>query len=261
MTIDEIKKAVAQRVNYLENKRSGIEKSLARSPKGTLYISGTRYYKKHDDNARREYLSKDKEKEIQDLENKAYWIRLLDSIEKEIELNKKFLRSAEKIESAESIYLRISPNRRHLILPFVFDDIEEEAKRFLSFKDRSHVVETGLHSINGENVRSKSELIIADRLKHHNIPYMYEPAVHLGNSGKVWFPDFYVMNKRTGDTYLWEHFGMLSNEDYCNSFQYKLEQYAEMDVFVGQNLIITTESSTHQLNTDHVDRLIEKYLL
>lgn len=265
MNFEEIVKVIDQRVSYLENKKTKIEKKLALSPKGSLYVSPDgnqiKYYKKIIGEKKRIFLSKDKEKEIRELENKAYWKKFKDTAEKELALYNKFLHSAEKIESAESTYLRIAPERRHLIVPFEFDDIEKKAKTFLSFKDGSHVTKTSLQTINGEKVRSKSELIIADRLKHHGIPYMYEPSVHLGDMDKVWLPDFYVMNKRTGETFLWEHFGMLGNENYCDSFQYKLEQYAEFGIFVGQQLIITTESTTHQLNTDHVDRLIKKYLL
>jgi len=53
---------------------------------------------------------------------------------------------------------------------------------------------------------------------------------------------------------------MLDNKEYCEDCQIRLETYAKHGYFPGDNLIITTESSSHSLNLEYVDCLIDKYL-
>jgi len=69
-----------------------------------------------------------------------------------------------------------------------------------------------------EKVRSKSEVIIADRLFINAIPYEYERGLivkipktaECPETEMVWNPDFRVLNVRTGKEYIWEHFGRMS---------------------------------------------------
>lgn len=264
MRLEDIRKSVAQRLKDLEKTHVSVEKELEESPEGSLHVRRTdcavRYYWKKPGEKEIHYLSGKKEDVTRRLEDKAYLLQLKESLSDEIACCKKYLHQTEKIVSAESVYLNIEADRRHLIQPYGFGVSDKEVKRFMSFKNMSHVDKSNFKTLSGEKVRSKSELIISDRLKYHGIPYLYEPSIHLDDNGTIWNPDFYVLNKRTGEAFLWEHFGMLANEDYCNNFQYKLERYSEAGIFVGKQLIITTESTSHQLNTDYVDRLIEQYL-
>lgn len=57
----------------------------------------------------------------------------------------------------------------------------------------------------GETVRSKSEVIIANTLARQQIPYRYEYPVKLKTYTA--HPDFYCLNLRTRQEYLWEHLG------------------------------------------------------
>ena len=57
-------------------------------------------------------------------------------------------------------------------------------------------------SENGEFMISKSEVIIADKLKHHKIPYAYEYPLK-DDSGVVIHPDFTIEDADTGIIYYW----------------------------------------------------------
>lgn len=111
----------------------------------------------------------------------------------------------------------------------------------------------------GEHVRSKSEVIIADRLKDNGVPYHYEP-VFMVDENEWSYPDFLVLNKHTRQEFLWEHFGRMDDPSYCSNAIGKIELYAALGYYEGVNLICSFESSEHPLSLVHIDRLIEKHL-
>ena len=113
---------------------------------------------------------------------------------------------------------------------------------------------------NNEIVRSKSEKIIADKLKSMNIPYKYEEGVKLKN-GKIVYPDFTVLNMRTRKEVYWEHFGMMSKLEYCENTLKKIEEYNLNGKELGEGLVCTFESLNHQLNYKVLDELIRKYMM
>lgn len=94
----------------------------------------------------------------------------------------------------------------------------------------------------GNFVRSKSEVIIANLLHAAGINYRYEEPLHY-NGGKI-LPDFtiYLSN---GRKIFWEHIGMLGVEDYDRRWAEKLDVYEKF--FAGQ-IRKTYESGT--LSTD-----------
>ena len=54
--------------------------------------------------------------------------------------------------------------------------------------------------------------------------------------------------------------GMMTSRDYANDFVQRLSQYSQNNIFPGKNLLITTESDIHPLNTRDVERLIKSFL-
>lgn len=160
------------------------------------------------------------------------------------------------------MFLKIPLQKRHLIEPYRFVKDEKTIRRFQVPSGKGRVKSSHFVTLNRENVRSKSEVIIADRLKNAGVLYTYEPPTMIDeDSLELWYPDFLCLNSRTGKTYYWEHFGILDNSEYRQGFLYKIEMYAEVGIFVGKKLIISMESSEYPLSTEHVDRLIKEYLL
>jgi len=109
-------------------------------------------------------------------------------------------------------------------------------------------------------VRSKSEKIIADTLERRGIPYRYEAPLIL-QDGVTVYPDFSLLNVRRRKEYIWEHLGMMDNEDYARSAVTKLNSYINSGFFPGEQLILTMESQKTPLGTKTIERMIERYLI
>lgn len=225
-----------------------------------------RYYKdRSSQGLNMEYLGKNKTDEIKRLEEKNYYSKLLRILKKEEMIMLEILHLLEEKPDYESVFFDIPENKRHLITPYQekLERIKDE--KLLEWHNRvlrkkSTGFEKAYITNNGETVRSKSEVIIADRLLFAGVPYYYESPLLIGNI-QTWHPDFKILNKRTGEVYWWEHFGLMDDPEYCASCESKLEIFADNGIFYGKNLIITMESSLHSLNTVFVDSLIKEYLL
>lgn len=106
-------------------------------------------------------------------------------------------------------------------------------------------------------MRSKSEVIIADRLTANDIPYYYEGEIGAADFIPSVRPDFLVLNKRERRVYVWEHMGRMDDPDYCAKKIGSMEQYAQAGFVQGVNMIVTFESSKHPLNTKYIDQIIK----
>ena len=112
----------------------------------------------------------------------------------------------------------------------------------------------------GEAVRSKSEKIIADKLYMKGIPYVYEQPLYLKGYGYV-VPDFKILNVRTRKEYYLEHFGMMDDSEYSRKALRKIETFQKNNIFPGDNLLMTFETSDGPLNTRILEELVKKYLV
>lgn len=84
-------------------------------------------------------------------------------------------------------------------------------------------------------VRSKSEVIIANMLQTEEIPFKYEVPLY-ADDGTMYLPDFTVTFK--GETFYWEHVGMLDKPSYKAHWEKKQKWYEKH--FPGQ-LLVTYE--------------------
>ena len=93
------------------------------------------------------------------------------------------------------------------------------------------------YTLHGEYVISKSEVILADYLYLHRIPYEYEKPLPLENT--TYYPDFtlFVNDK----VYYLEHLGMLTDAKYRSDWRRKRLAYNRNGIIEGVNLICTRE--------------------
>ena len=112
-------------------------------------------------------------------------------------------------------------------------------------------------SWSGNVLRSKSEAIIDMMLFMSQIPFRYECALSLGEI--ILYPDFTILHPKTGETYYWEHFGMVDNSDYRQAAFSKLQLYIEHKIIPTQNLIVTFETQECPLTSDQVEKVIQHY--
>ena len=110
----------------------------------------------------------------------------------------------------------------------------------------------------GERVRSKSEIIIADLLNRHGIPYRYEYPLYLDGWGKV-YPDFTLLDVRKRKEIYWEHFGMMDDSEYAEKAIQKMTFYEQNNIFTGDKLIVTFETQNHPLNSKQIVELVQHY--
>lgn len=73
-------------------------------------------------------------------------------------------------------------------------------------------------------MRSKSELVIADKLHARGINYAFEQPLVLGE-GRVRYADFTIADDASGVTYYWEHLGLLGDPDYRARWERKQAEY------------------------------------
>ena len=103
----------------------------------------------------------------------------------------------------------------------------------------------------GELVRSKSEMIIANLLYQHRdtILYKYERPLPIVNKGKriIIHPDFTIL----------EHAGMMDGSTYANDFVWKVNTYMKNDLLPGRDVLFTYESQMYPLELKVLKKTID----
>ena len=117
----------------------------------------------------------------------------------------------------------------------------------------------------GELVRSKSELVIADKLYAAGADYDYEKPLLI--AGRKRYPDFTIEDDASGITYYWEHLGLLDDPAYRARWERKREEYLKEGVVpwapgveAERVLIETSDDSGGGLNAQAIAERIRSIL-
>lgn len=111
----------------------------------------------------------------------------------------------------------------------------------------------------GVLVRSKSEVIVADTLTRLGISYDYEKRL-LGKSGHpndFRLPDFTISYE--GDTFYWEHLGMLSVPSYREQWERKKAWY-EKNGYLDR-LITSEDGHDGSINSTTIEKVARERIL
>lgn len=216
------------------------------------------YLKDPDCGAKREYISKNQlhlfKKQIQ----KEYDEKVCELMEEEIVSLERMLKRAENIsQKIKGLYSELPNEMKALIRPVdCFDDDFVHEWESKSYEGKC-IPETKTQFVTdrGETVRSKSELNIANALKKNGIPYKYECPLKLRN-GVILFPDFTVLNVRERKVIYWEHRGMMDDREYCRDSVSRIKTLCKNGIVLGDNLVVTEETSTNPLGTDEIEQVI-----
>ena len=256
------------KIRLLELKKALIQKEKAQKnlPQGHLRIDQShggkkiQYYHRIDPkDFKGKFIPRSKMDLARRLAQKDYDKKVIQELQSQIKLLEKYIRATE--EKISKLYTKLSQTRQTLITPVTLTDQqyaeiwESEEYKGLDFREDA----PEYYTTQGERVRSKSEIIIADTLSRYNIPYRYEHPLYL-KSGRTIHPDFLCLNLRTRQEYFWEHFGMMDDPDYTENAVSKVKLYNENGIFPGINLIITMETQSKQISTQQLERLINAYL-
>ena len=85
----------------------------------------------------------------------------------------------------------------------------------------------------GIPVRSKSEVIVYDRLQSRGLNPEYEQPLTIGDVTK--YPDFTIEDEDSGITYYWEHCGMMYDPRYRDRWERKKSWYFENKILPWQD--------------------------
>ncbi len=202
------------------------------------------------------------------LAQKDYTLKLIKLLEKECTALSEYLAQTKNGTAIQCLYKSLCPARQNLVTPVTLTDQQFTAQwknitwQGLPFAPDAPQYDTA----NGEVVRSKSEVIIADTLARYGIPYRYEFPLQLKKTPKdkgstTFYPDFCCLNIHNRKEIFWEHFGLMDDADYATNAAGKLLLYAENGIFPGHNLIITMETQKEPLNTKLIEKIIREFLL
>ncbi len=190
-----------------------------------------------------------------------------------------------RLLSRELLYTALTRQRNRVVIlhqgarsdlrKYSSDDRSEIARRLTNlFRAPSPIAIDGrffeeylIHRTSrGEMVRSKSEVIVADRLSDLGVEYIYEHPLTI--EGVTKYPDFTIEDIESGSTFYWEHCGMLHVPSYRKRWDEKLAWYKANGILphedgVGENgtLIITSESTRGGISSQEIERIIRTVIL
>lgn len=246
---------------YLEELNKLINEIEIREDTKTLKIDkrdNKEYYRISDINNNRYARISDLE-EVSYIVNTGYYKKTLPILEDKVYAIKKCIKTLES-NDLESVYDKLSPSRKKFVDPLEAS-YEIMLEKWLNKKTEyfDYPNELNIVTKNGEKVRSKSELILADTFYDLGIKYKYEKKLVLKDNS-VKYPDFTFLAKNNTEIY-WEHFGLMDDATYVNKFIRKIKDYERNDIKLWDNLIVTFESSQFPFDNREVIYLAKKYLL
>lgn len=271
--IKQINDAVKIQLESLQALLEQKKKALGKYPAGSLRISKSngcpQYFLIQEGEAGKgTYLPRKKRNLAKSLAQKDYDTTLIPLIESEIKLLQHFLQKSTESQIF-NLYPQLHPARKALANPIYLPDEEfaflwqssKYQKKSFSEVAPEHFTDCGLQ------VRSKSEVIIANKLTALKVPFRYEASLQLKATRNrkaqtiTLHPDFTCLNKRTRQEFIWEHFGMMDDPHYANNAVEKERFYSAAGYIPGVNFIATTETIEHPLNAPYVEQIIKTLLL
>ena len=107
-------------------------------------------------------------------------------------------------------------------------------------------------------MRSKSEVIVADTLSSLGISYDYEQRLQSKTDPNDFrLPDFTVHFE--GDTFYWEHLGMLSVPSYKEAWERK-KQWYEANGF-AKKLITSQDGQDGSIDSAEIERIARRQIM
>ena len=268
--------AVEARITELEQAIKSKLGAVRHAPSGLVRIAIKKdqlqfYRRESTSDTKGKYIPRSQDVLAHSLIQNDYDLKSIPALEEEIKILKQFQKSY-AAKSVERVYEKLAVPRRQIVKPVTLTD-EQYAAAWLKVEYRKKKIAPEvlvLDTENGEKVRSKSEVIIANSLKAAGVPYRYEFPLLMDKNAETpdfpdydfcnLHPDFYCLNLRTRQEFAWEHFGMMDDPDYAKRAAEKIQLYQENGFFPGKNLIITMETSKKPLSSKVLKGIIKEFL-
>lgn len=252
-----------RRLEELYLVRQKLEKRLKIYPVGKIRIARSKhriqyYLRKDPKDKSGVYLPKKEEKKIQFFLQKKYDEDIVKQVNLEIKNLENILKNFNS--NIQKSYSDYPQEIKKYILPIDIDN-EDYIKEWqaIPYERKGVPKDVPVYlTDNGERVRSKSELNIANALHKMEIPYKYECPVVLVN-GRTVYPDFTILDISKRREIYWEHRGMMDDRMYLKQSIQRIKEYEKTGIYIGDNLLITEETSTLPLGTDEIERIIKHF--
>ena len=230
---------------------ASLRKLLENCPDGRLEVTTARrehrFYMVSD--GHKQYLGKKDADLTRGLMEKSYYQKMLKTVDEQSALLAHFLEAFDP-RALIRVYEDMHPERKKIVTPLVLPD-EEYIERWLKIMSEK---------ASGEDYRSRVEVIYHNIYEKYEIPYVYEPSLHLDGYGPA-RPDFAVLNVRTRQTLYHEHFGMMDDEEYRKNNIWKLRCYHKNGYYEGINFFVTMESDGRMIDYEEAEQIVKKYCL
>lgn len=244
------------------------DREVNRLPKGKLEIGlvqkkYTQYHAVVEKDGRKEriYIPKKDSKYAFRLAQRAYDIRMRNAAEKRCKTLAQAAKALRKFD-LQKVFEQESKIRQSLITPLIPTDEQfiEQWYEEHPAGDNPFPKTTTYTTLRGEEVRSKSEKMIADTYYTEGIPYVYEPVIVL-DDGRTFYPDFAVLNVCERKTWYHEHFGMMDSEEYRARAILKMREYNAHGFWPGNNMVFTFEGELIPFDQNELGRIIKEYFI
>lgn len=251
-----------------------IEEFQKNAPKGCLKYQrkGRKTYFYHqfwDENSKswkRKYIKKENSLLMKELAQKHYYTEIYGVINRNVSALKDLIQKYHP-ENVQETYEDLSDVRKKLIEPLVISE-EERIRQW----NLEQYVSNSFHPENlrfeteqGDFVRSKSEVIIANILFQHkkDILYKYEKPLEVlvDRKIKTIYPDFTIMNIHTGKIWYWEHAGRMDDPIYANEFVKKTNTYVTNGFLPGKDVIFTYETMANPIEIFAIRGIVEEMVV
>jgi len=244
-----------------------MEQDLSHLPNGKLRVSQPSrgapqyYFRKDAKDKNGHYLRHQSDADmdlVPKLAQREYAERMLPSVHKISRALQVLIREYQRCSGC---YACLPESKKVLVRSYISSDeeylgrwqAEEYSTNSYPFSGAEYITQKG------ERVRSKSEMIIADRLAAKGIPYRYECALRLSD-GKYIYPDFTILDVKARRVLYLEHFGRLDDPEYLEKALEKLKKYEQSGIYPGEQLIVTVETKTSPLNIRQAEKMWLHYL-
>ncbi len=239
-----------------ENLLKEYDVRLKRLPAGNLCMRRSakraEYYHIDRQTGKYTYIIKENHKLLEDLQLKGYLLTSVKILRKNIKVQKKLLESYLPYNYAYIQSILPAAYRSNLPECKKTDDSDEQYYWEYNEEQKIHITTSGLR------VRSKSEAMIIEMLNARKMKYEYEkPLSLLKNGGSITIHPDFTFKGKYGDNIYWEHFGMLSNEQYRKNALNKIEIYIINGIIPGNNLVITSEKPGGSIDINTISATID----
>lgn len=254
---------VEKRIAYLQKIISEKENAETMRTVETINVSSvngkTQYYLNY--GGERKYLRDSEISKVKELCQNDYDIKVLKAARKELKYLEK-IKSMYQGEVCEAIYEKQASGRKAVLHPIYLPDNEYIKQWEAVSYDRKSFREGApeYYTDKGERVRSKTEIIIANMLKKHNIPYRYECPMYLKGYGTI-HPDFTVLNMKERKEMYLEHMGMMDDEEYREEALRRINAYEQNGIFPGDRLVLTHETRNNPVSSLLLEKIVCHYFL